>query len=284
MHLRLSPRRAPGLRGIREGRALSGAARFHPSDPHEDPMRWRTLLLAVAAAALISRPGLAQDDDDYDPDYDDYSRWSLPRSYLGGEFTFAAPQGEFSDFVDQGWGGGMHYLVRLDPDGWVGLRVDASLLNYGHERERVLLSNTVGGRIQLDLTTDNNIAFFGVGPQIGLPTGALRPYVNGFAGVSYIYTESSVGGTSSGETFASTTNFDDASFAYGGGAGLYVPLGHGRRPVSLDMGVAYRHNGTAEYLRHGDIVDNEDGTVTLFPVRSETNLLTFPLGVSVALR
>src|SRR5436189_121988 len=66
-------------------------------------------------------------------------------------------------------------------DGWLALRVDASILNYGHERQRVLLSNTVGGRITLDLTTDNDIAFFGAGPQIGMPTGAVRPYVNGFA-------------------------------------------------------------------------------------------------------
>jgi hypothetical protein len=251
-------------------------------------MRCRTLLLAAAAAALLSRPGLAQDDDDYDPDYDpdydEYAEMTPRRSYLGGELTFAQPQGEFSDFVRDGWGGGVHYLLRLDDAGWVGLRLDASLLNYGHERERVQLSNTVGGRILLDLTTDNNIAFAGFGPQLGLPTGVLRPYVNGFVGVSYIYTESSVGGTSSGERFASTTNFDDASFAYGGGGGLYVPLGRRRHPVSLDLGVSYRHNGVAEYLRHGDIVDNDDGSITLFPVVSETNLLTFQVGVSVPLR
>jgi len=48
-----------------------------------------------------------------------------------------------------------------------------------------------------------------------------------------------VGGSSSGERFASTTNFDDASFAYGGGAGLYVPVSHRRNPVSLDLGAIY---------------------------------------------
>jgi hypothetical protein len=253
-------------------------------------MRNRLLLLATLAASLAaaSRPAAAQhrhhhdDDPDYD-EYDDY-RYREPRSYLGGELTFAQPEGEFADYVRDGWGGGIHYLLRLDDAGWVGLRADASLVNYGHERDRVLLSPTLGGRIAVDLTTDNNIAFVGLGPQIGLPNGTLRPYANGFVGVSYIFTESSVGGTRSGETFASTTNFDDASFAYGGGAGLYIPVSRRRNPVSLDAGVSYRHNGTAEYLRHGDIVDNDDGSITLYPVRSETNLLTFHLGVSVGLR
>jgi len=246
-------------------------------------MRSRLLLLAAAAAALAAHPAAAQhhhdDDHDYGYDYD-----TAPRSYLGGELTAASPQGEFSDYVDSGWGGGLHYLLRVDRDGWLGLRVDASVLNYGHERQRVLLSPTVGGRISVDLTTDNNIAFFGVGPQLGLPTGAIRPYVNGFVGVSYIFTESSVGGSSGGESFASTTNYDDASFAYGGGGGVYIPLSRRRNPVSLDAGVTYRHNGSAEYLRHGDIVDNPDGSITLHPVFSETNLLTFHVGVSVGLR
>jgi hypothetical protein len=244
-------------------------------------MRSHTLLLIAAAAALLARPLAAQDD--YDDRYD-RSDYGLPRSYLGGELTFARPQGEFSNYVDQGWGGGIHYLMRLDPGGWLGLRADASLVNYGHERQRVLLSPTIGGRIAVDLTTDNNIVLVGAGPQIGLPTGTFRPYLNGFAGVSYIFTESSVGGTYSGETFASTTNFDDASFAYGGGAGVYIPVSRRRNPVSIDLGATYRHNGVAEYLRHGDITDNPDGSITLHPVRSETDLLTFHVGVSVGVR
>ncbi|HKP74089.1 MAG TPA: hypothetical protein VJT67_01040 [Longimicrobiaceae bacterium] len=244
------------------------------------------LLLAATAAALAAQPAAAHHRHHHHHDDDrDYAEFEgVPRHFLGGELTAASPQGEFHDYVSSGWGGGLHYLLRVDRDGWLALRADASLINYGHERQRVILSPTVGGRIGLDLVTDNNIAFFGAGPQIGLPTGAIRPYANGFAGVSYIFTESSVRGTSSGESFASTTNFDDSSFAYGAGGGLYIPVSHGRNPVSLDMGVAYRHNGTAEYLREGDITDNPDGSITLHPVFSDTNLLTFHVGVSVGLR
>jgi len=53
--------------------------------------------------------------------------------------------------------------------------------------------------------------------------------------------------------------------------------------VSLDLGVKYHNNGEAEYLREGDIIDNEDNTITVFPTRSDTDLLTFHIGVSIGI-
>ncbi|HEU0052568.1 MAG TPA: hypothetical protein VFQ39_05300 [Longimicrobium sp.] len=242
-------------------------------------MRSRTLLLLAGLLSLSATAARAQDDDDW------YYDRHPTGGYAGLSFTYADPQGEFSDFVKQGWGLDLHYLHRLDRDGWLGIRAEGGFLIYGHERQRVPLSPTLGGRIQVDLVTDNNIAFLGVGPQIGVPDGRLRPYVNGYVGVSYIYTESSVEGTYDydNEPFARTNNFDDASFAYGGGAGLYIPLRHGASPISIDAGVTYRRNGTADYLTEGGIQDNPDGSVTLYPVRSETDLLTFHLGVSIGI-
>jgi hypothetical protein len=239
-------------------------------------MRSRTFFIAAALLAAAA-PVLAQDDDDV------YAPVDRPTGYVGGELTFARPQGEFRDFVDQGWGAGMHYMHRLTRDGALALRVDGSYLNYGHERFRAPLSSTIGGRVTVDVTTTNNIAFFGVGPQLGVPSGVLRPYVNGFAGVSYIWTQTSVEGSASDEPFASSTNYDDATFAYGGGAGLYVPVRRGQSPISIDAGVRYRRNGQADYLREGGITDNPDGSITLRPIRSETDLLTFHLGVSVGI-
>lgn len=46
------------------------------------------------------------------------------------------------------------------------------------------------------------------------------------------------------------------------GAGLGLRLANGRRPVWLDMGADYHHNGMASYLREGDIVDQADGSLT----------------------
>ena len=243
----------------------------------------RTRLSLLALALLLATPLAAQkgDDDEYDPDY--YERRPTG-GYFGGSLTIAQTQGEFSDYVDGGFGGQLHYVHRLDSDGWLALRVDGGFIIYGHERQRVPLSETIGGRILVDLTTDNNIAYIGVGPQIGVPNGRLRPYVNAYAGYSYLFTQSSVRGTAYDEEFASTTNFDDWTFAYGGGGGVYIPLGgRGSSPVSLDLGVKYHNNGEAEYLREGDIVDNNDNTITVFPTRSDTDLLTFHIGVSIGI-
>jgi hypothetical protein len=241
-------------------------------------MRSRVLLLISGLTLAVSTAAQAQPDDD---------DWVSPRyptgGYFGGSLTYARPQGQFSDFVEDGWGGDLHYIHSLDPDGIFGVRVNAGIVNYGHERFRVPLSETIGGRVLVDVTTSNNIAFLGVGPHLGVPDGSLRPYAHGFAGVSYLYTSSSVAGTRYDESFASTTNFDDVTFAWGGGAGVYVPLRGGVSPISLDLGLSYRNAGRADYLREGDIQDNPDGSITLFPNRSDTDLLAFHVGVTVGI-
>lgn len=45
--------------------------------------------------------------------------------------------------------------------------------------------------------------------------------------------------------------------------------------------VTYHNNGEADYLREGDIRDNFDVTITVFPVRSDTDLFSFQAGVTV---
>lgn len=244
----------------------------------------------LMAAALLAAPAAlaAQDDCDYYDDcgYEEYD--DRPTGgYFGGSFTIAETQGEFADYVDGGLGGSLHYIHALDPDGWLALRVDGGFAIYGYERQTVPLSPTLGGRILVDLTTSNNIAWIGVGPQIGVPDGRLRPYVNGYAGYSYLATSSSVEAVDDyyydDRDYFTTTNFDDWSFSYGGGAGVYIPVRGGPQPVSIDLGVRYHNNGEAEYLREGDIQDNPDGSITLYPVRSDTDMLTFHIGFSVGI-
>ena len=204
------------------------------------------------------------------------------RGRAGITVTYSRAQGEFADFVDDGWGVNLNYVYNLDPQGVFGIRTEGGFLVYGYERFRTPLSNTIGGRILVDVTTTNSIAFLGLGPQLTIPAGPIRPYVNGYAGFSYISTSSSVEGIYyDDEPFASTTNFDDATLSYGGGGGVYIPLSRRGRTVALDAGVTYRVNGRAEYLTEGGIEDNADGSVTLYPIRSDTDVLQFHLGVSI---
>jgi opacity protein-like surface antigen len=200
--------------------------------------------------------------------------------FAGVAFHVADPVGEFDRFVDVGYGIGGHFVWTLDRSRIFGLRADVGFVQYGHERKRVPLSNTIGGRIMVDVNTDNNIVMFGVGPQIMAPSGSIRPYANGGIGLAYFATQSSVGGSSDEFDFASTTNFDDATFAWNAGGGVLIPVRKGLRPILIDVGARFQGNGEARYLKEGSIEDNSDGTISFTPIRSETNLVTYHLGVS----
>lgn len=244
-------------------------------------MRFRESALFLGFAFFAASAAHAQAHD-----RDDHGRRFAQRpsgAYAGASFNYARPQGEFSDYVEQGFGGDVHLLYQPAARGVLGLRLDAGFLTYGHERMRVPLSSTIGGRVLVDVNTSNNIAYVGVGPQIGLPDGRFRPYVGGFVGFTYLYTESSVEGRNDDHSFARTTNYDDATFSYGGRAGVYVPLRGGASPISLDLGAVYLNNGEAAYLREGDIVDDAHGSISFTPSRSDTDLLNFRVGATVGI-
>jgi len=242
----------------------------------------RSPLLLLLGALLLAPSAVLAQDDDWEDD-EEYHEPHPTGGFFGASLTLAEPRGEFAQYVDGGIGGELNYVHRLDRDGWFALRVDGGFLVYGYERQRVPLSETIGGRILVDLETSNNIAFIGVGPQIGVPNGHIRPYANAYVGYSYLFTQSTVEGTAYDEEFAATTNFDDWTPAHGFGAGVYIPIRGGYRPISIDIGMKYRNNGVAEYLREGDIQDNDDGSITLFPVRSDTDLMTFHIGFSIGI-
>jgi hypothetical protein len=234
----------------------------------------RLTLLAPALVALSAAPALAQR-------ASEPALLGPPRFFGGLTLLGAQPQGEFAEFIDAGFGIGAHGIMRLDERGLFGIRLDGGFVNYGSETKRVPLSSTVGGRIMVDVNTTNNIFFLGAGPQLLLPTGSVRPYVNGNVGFSVFSTSSSVEGANNTEPFATDENFSDITFAYGGGAGLYIPVYRGKSTVSLDIGARYHSNGRVEYLREGSIVDLPNGDIEINPIRSRANLITYHLGVSI---
>jgi hypothetical protein len=263
-------RRSSGAGRDRRSRSTSVGRR--PGS--EEAMRTVIVFTAIVFSSVIpgaARPAAAQHlEAEPAP-----TRW-----VLSGGVLIAQPVGEFADYVGVGAGAGVQALLRLDPLGIASLRADFGFVNYGNERRRVCFSATVGCRVLLDLTTSNNIMLFGFGPHLEAPMPYVRPFAHAGIGLSYFATTSSLRGSGSSEDFASTTNFDDLTFAWLAGGGVNVPVGRGARPVNVQLAARYHANGRVEYVRRGDIEDHADGSITIRPTRSRANLITWQIGVS----
>jgi opacity protein-like surface antigen len=204
-----------------------------------------------------------------------------PRFHGGINGVIAQPTGEFDEYVNVGFGIGGNVRINLDPTGIAALRFDLGYVNYGRETREICFSDT-GCLIRLDLTTTNNILFAQAGLQIGVPTGPVRPYVNGGVGYSYFFTQSTVeGSTGDQDPFAQTTNFDDGTFTWAGGGGLMIPLSSGRTPVSLDLGVRYHNNSEVDYVTEDGIEFTPGQPAQITAIRSAAHLITYQIGVSI---
>jgi opacity protein-like surface antigen len=204
------------------------------------------------------------------------------RGLFGGSLYYAQPVGEFADYVARGFGGDLAGTWMLGPSGAFGLRFEGGLVNYGNDTEPVCLLDC---RFDADLTTTNNIFFFGVGPQLVATTGAVRPYVGATVGWTWIWTSSRLEGTWDGAAYDENTDYSDNTPSWGGNAGLLVPLSAGGNPIMLDLGVRYLQNGRARYLREGDIIENPSGGLPFYNVQeSDANLLTYRVGLSFGIR
>jgi hypothetical protein len=203
-----------------------------------------------------------------------------PKAYLDLNFVGAQALGEFGQRVDGGLGGQAAFRVRLGDDAPVLLRMDGGFLVYGYERVGVCYATPWGCQLGPDVTTTNTVGFFGVGPELAFE-GPVAPYAFATAGFSYFSTQSSL---NSGDPYYDqafdTRHFGDLVLATRFGGGLRVRFG-GPGSLSLDLGAEYNRNGVTDYLAEGDIVDNPDGSLTLYPSRTEANYLSMRLGISI---
>ena len=75
------------------------------------------------------------------------------RSALSLSVIQSRPQGAFGRNVGLGYGLDGAYLLRLDRAGIWSVRASAGVTSYGRESRRTALSETVGGRVMVDVTT-----------------------------------------------------------------------------------------------------------------------------------
>jgi len=206
------------------------------------------------------------------------------RALVGINGFYATPIGDFSERVNHGWGGTIHGTWLLHDSGVIGLRMDAGTMIYGRQRTRECL--TMSCLVEADITTSNNLAFVGVGPELVVPAGPIRPYAAGQVGWTFLWTQSEVEGSDNdNRPFASSRNFSDNTFSYGGVGGVLIPFNRGGgNPVSLDLGVRYLRNGRVEYLRKGDIIINPGNPPTFNVQRSRADMVAYHIGITVGVR
>ena len=198
-------------------------------------------------------------------------------------FIQSRPQDALGNNIGFGYGADGTYLFRLDNAGFFGLRADAGFLQYGEESKRVPLSSTIGGRIQVDVSTTNYIVPLSIGPQLMWPHGSIRPYVNGGVGGQFFFTQSRVEGSDDVGSFANTTNQWDKTLMWVAGGGVYVPIYQKRFNVLLDLGAQYVNGGRARYLKPGSIQDLPDSQILITPMESDTHMVLVRFGVRLGM-
>ena len=216
------------------------------------------------------------------PGGDPASRGSGTQWDLGGTFSVMAPQGQFGSFVGEGFGAAFTALLGFADSPAFRVRLDAGYVNYGAETLGVPVFAATD-RILTDIVTRNNVGYLGLGPEIRLPYGPVQPFVNGFAGLGYFFTVSSVEhGWQPHESYdyGTTVNFDDVRPAYGFGGGLAIPIKRSAKLVMLRLEAQYRRHGQTEYLVPGSIVEDGFGGSSFSPIASDVDFVLFQVGLT----
>jgi hypothetical protein len=202
----------------------------------------------------------------------------IPRVELGFALEGGIPTGAFGDRVNEG--GAIHGFVRigLDNQGLIGLRLQAGYFGYGEETSEVCLGAGPACRVKADISTNNAILSWGIGPDVALPVGIFRLTGHALIGSSYATTYS--GAEKFGlvpDFFAITEHLGDGGFAWSAGAGVAMPIS---RSASIDLGVTYQAHGTRNYLVRGGITDQPTGLMVLDVQRSSINMFGIRLGMT----
>ncbi len=212
---------------------------------------------------------------------------SAQTNFAGGiHFNVGFPQGELKDQIERnayGIGGQFFYSPQRS---LLALGVELGWMNYGQENRREPFSSTIPD-VTVEVQTSNNIVQAFVVLRAKMPQGAIQPYGDVLVGFNYLFTETKIKDADDpAEEVASSTNRDDAAFAYGFGGGVMVSVyaektGDGH-PINvlIDGGVRYVLGQEAEYLKEGSI-RRESGAVEYDLIKSKTDMLRLHVGIMV---
>ena len=215
-----------------------------------------------------------------------------PATFQGGVgFLVGFPTGEFGDNVTNPGGGISGHVGYRIPDSPTIIGLDVGFLIYGHERRTEPFSLTIPD-VTVDVVTDNSIFLANFFVRFQPREGVMRPYIEGLIGFSYLFTETSIKDIPAlyKDDIASSINFDDVAFTYGGGGGVMIRVYDGRekrkersravQSVSVDFRIRYLDGSQASYLKKGDIT-RQIGQISYNSTRSRTNIVTAFIGAAI---
>ncbi|MDM7926330.1 MAG: outer membrane beta-barrel protein [bacterium] len=211
-----------------------------------------------------------------------------PQFQAGGGFSLAYPQKDFKENVDNiGIGGTGHFAYRMGQSPFL-VGFAAGFWIYGSETYETPLISSVP--VWVDVTTTNSIMAFDLFLRVQPQSGPVRPYVDLLGGFNLLSTSTSIEdqGWDDDDDIASSNNFNDAAWGWGFGGGLmfrvYNGVARGRQDgldaVYVDLGVRSMRGGEAEYLKEGSIEALDNGRFKYDVKRSETDMVTWHLGVN----
>ncbi len=222
----------------------------------------------------------AQDEDDAPV------RSSLARR-LGGGLSIAVsqPLGEFRRGGRVGFGVAGFASISADPAGVFGLRVEGGGQNYGTTSLRTAQPGFGFLATQLRQTTSNDIFWLGIGPQLTIPLGPVRPYGFATVGGANFSTSTSLQYALYGDPYGvnrefQSTDLSNWAFARAAGGGVRFRIGGaGRRAAYVDAGARWQRVNDVRYLAPGAVpADVDPNTLAL---RGRADFVTYHLGVSL---
>ncbi len=204
----------------------------------------------------------------------------------------AFPQGEFKDKIDNGFGISGGYTYGFGNVSPIRLRVggDVGYIVYGRETRTEPFSTFIPD-VFVDVETMNNIVQYGLVAKLSSEEGAIRPYIQGRAGFSYFYTETTIKNQNKkddDDEIASSKNLSDTTTYASFGGGFLIPVwqqtdaSKGKLTVSIDLRFQYVWGNTAQYLKKGSIRrDTDTGKVAYDIQESKTDMSSLHVGVAV---
>lgn len=204
---------------------------------------------------------------------------------IGGGFMIGSPKGEYKDSNPHtGYGLQLQgMLISPSEDSPFGIGIDLGFLIYSSDTETRPLSYTIPD-VFVDVNRTNSIANMHFVFQVSPFQGIIQPYGELYGGGAYLFTKTDV--TDNGyfdDHIASEVNYDDFAWSYGIAGGIKVLISEGdfnSPEIYLDFKTRFLSGSNARYLTKNDVViDRGARIVTYYPRESETDLLTFTIGV-----